>query len=40
MKNKKQWYHARVLPKGFDLNGHTIGFRQLTQKLELHYKSP
>ena len=33
-------YHVKVLPKRFHLNGHTIGFRQQTQKLELHYMSP
>ena len=38
MKNK--WYHAKVLLKRFHLNGHTIGFRPQTQKLELHYMSP
>ena len=25
-KNQKNWYHAKVLLKRFDLNGHTIGF--------------
>ena len=34
---KNKWYHAKVLLKRFHLNGHTIGFRQQTQKLELHY---
>ena len=38
MKNK--WFHAKVLLKRFDLNGHTIGFHPQTQKLELHYMSP
>ena len=38
LKNKS--YHAKVLLKRFDLNGHTIGFRPQTQKLELHYMSP
>ena len=37
---KNKWYHAKVLLKRFHLNGHTIGFRQQTQKLELHYMSP
>ena len=37
---KNKWYHAKVLPKRFYLNGHTIGFRSQTQKLELHYMSP
>ena len=32
---KSKWYHAKVLQKGFHLNGHAIGFRQQTQKLEL-----
>ena len=27
-----------VLPKGFHLNGYTIGFLPQTQKLELHTK--
>ena len=35
---KNEWYHAKVLLKRFDLNGHTIGFRPPIQKLELHYK--
>ena len=29
----------KVLPKGFHLNGHTIGFHPQTQKLELHLMS-
>ena len=33
---KNKWYHAKVLLKRFHLNGHTIGFHQQTQKLELH----
>ena len=33
------WYHAKVLPKRFHLNGHTMGFRPQTQKLELHHMS-
>ena len=37
---KNKWYHAKVLLKRFHLNGHTTGFRQQTQKLELHYMSP
>ena len=37
---KNGWYHAKVLAKRFHLNGHTIGFHQRTQKLELHYMSP
>ena len=36
---KTKWYHAKVLLKRFHLNGHTIGFHQQTQKLELHYMS-
>ena len=24
---KNKWYHTKVLPKRFHLNGHTIGFR-------------
>ena len=35
MENK--WYCAKVLPKAFHLNGHTIGFRPQTQKLEPHH---
>ena len=31
-----QLYHAKVLLNGFQLNGHTIGFRKRTQELELH----
>ena len=34
------WYHANVVMKRFHLNGHTIGFRPRTQKLELHYMPP
>ena len=34
---KNKWYHAKVLLKRFHLNGHTIGFCQQTQKLELHH---
>ena len=30
---------CKVLPKRFHLNGHTTGFCQQTQKLELHYMS-
>ena len=30
---KNKWYHAKVLLKRFQLNGHIIGFRQLTHKL-------
>ena len=37
---KNKWYHAKVPLKRFHLNGHTIGFRPQTQKLELHYMSP
>ena len=37
---KNKWYHAKGLLKRFGLNGHTIGFRPQTQKLELHYTSP
>ena len=33
---KNKWHHAKVLPKRFHLNGHTIGFHSQTQKLELH----
>ena len=33
-------YHAKVPPKRFHLNGHTVGFCQQTQKLELHYIVP
>ena len=41
MKNK--WYNAKVLPKRFHFNGHTIGFTCQTQRLEveeLHYMTP
>ena len=38
LQNKQ--YYAQVLPKRFHLNGHTIGFRIQTQKLELHCMSP
>ena len=34
LKNKK--YHAKVLPKRFHLNGHTIEIYRQTQKLEIH----
>ena len=37
---KNKWYHAKVLPKRFHLNGHTIGFHPQTQTLELYYMSP
>ena len=37
---KNKWYHIKVPLKKFHLNGHTIGFCPLTQKLELHYMSP
>ena len=30
-------YHAKVLPKWFHLNGHTMRFHQRTQKLELQH---
>ena len=30
---KNKWYQAKILPKRFHLNGHTIGFCQQTQKL-------
>ena len=29
---KNKWYHAKVLPKRFHLNSHTIGFSPQTQK--------
>ena len=32
-------YPAKVLPKRFHLNGHTIGFHPQTQKLALHHVS-
>ena len=35
---KKKWHQVKVLLKRFHLNGHTIGFHQQTQKLELHAK--
>jgi len=31
---------VKVLPKRFQLNGHTIGFRPQTQKLNLHLEAP
>ena len=34
--DKPNKYYGKVLPKRFHLNGHTIGFRPQTQKLELH----
>ena len=34
LKSQNKWYHAKVLLKRFHLNGHTIGFRPQTQKLE------
>ena len=37
LKNKER--QTKVLAKRFHLNGHTIGFRPQTQKLELHYMS-
>ena len=36
---RNKWHHAKVLLKGFHLNGRTIGFQQQTQELELHYMS-
>ena len=36
---KNQRYHAKILLKRFHLNGHTMGFRRQTQKLELQYVS-
>ena len=37
---EKQMLPAKVLAKRFHLNGHTVGFRPQTQKLELHDMSP
>ena len=37
---KNKWYHAKLLLSSFHLNGHTIGFHQQNEKLELHYMSP
>ena len=37
---KNKWYLAKVLPKRFLLNGHTIGFSWQIQRLELDYMSP
>ena len=37
---KSKWCYEKVLLKRFHLNGHTIGFRPQTQKLELHYMFP
>ena len=37
---KTKWYHAKVLPKRFYLNGHTTRFHPQTQKLELCCMSP
>ena len=34
---KYKWYHAKVLPKRFHLNGHTIGFRRQAQKVGVQY---
>ena len=34
---KNNLYHAKVLAKKYHLNGHTTGFCQQTQKLELLY---
>ena len=36
----KQMVPYKVTAKEVYLNGHTIGFHQQTQKLELHYMSP
>ena len=36
LKHKK--YHVKVLLKRIHLNGNTIGFHPLSQKLELHTK--
>ena len=36
----KQKNPAKVLPKRFHLNGHTIGFCPQTQKLALHHITP
>ena len=33
-----KYCYAKGLPKGFHLNGNTIGFQPLTQKLGLHTK--
>ena len=33
-------YLVKVLPESFHLNGHTIGFRSQTKKIEPPYKTP
>ena len=38
MKNKK--YHVKVQAGNFKLNGHIVGFRPQTQKLQSPFKTP
>ena len=37
---KNKWRHVKVQAESFHLNGHIVGFRLQTQKLELPYKTP
>ena len=35
-----KWHHVKVQAESFHLNGHIIGFRPQTQKLESPSKTP
>ena len=37
---RNKWHHVKVQAESFHLNGHIIGFRPQTQKLESPYKTP
>ena len=37
---RNKWHHVKVQAESFHLNGHIIGFRPRTQKLESPYKTP
>ena len=37
---RNKWHHVKVQAESFHLNGHMIGFRPQTQKLESPYKTP
>ena len=36
---RNKWHHVKVQAESFHLNGHIIGFRPQTQKLESPYKT-
>ena len=36
---ENKWYHLKVLPQRFHLNGHTTGYFAQTQKLEQLYQT-